>query len=83
MLLPLRPDQEAHLLKLCEEMGRTPEDFVREAVLTFMEDYEDGREADVALREAEAEGGRFYTSEELRRELGLDDSLHAQGSEAA
>ena len=83
MLLPLRSDQEAHLLKLCEEMGRTPEDFVRTAVLTFMEDYEDGREADAAQREAEAEGGRFYTSEELRRELGLDDPLHAQGSEAA
>ena len=81
MLLPLRPDQEAHLLALCEEMGRTPEDFVREAVLTFMKDYEEGREADEALREAEST--RFYSSEEVRRELGLDDQVHTQGSEAA
>ncbi len=83
MLLPLRPDQETHLLTLCEEMGRSPEDFVREAVLTFMEDYEDGRDAEAAMREAEAEGSRFSTSEELRRELGLDDRIHAEGSEAA
>ena len=81
MLLPLRPDQEAHLLKLCKDMGRAPEDFVREAVLTFMKDYEDGREANDALKEAEST--RFYTSEELRRELGLDDIVHARGSEAA
>ncbi len=74
MLLPLRPDQEAHLLALCERMGRTPEDFVREAVLTSMEDYEDGREADEALREAVST--RFYSSEEVRRELGLDDQVH-------
>lgn len=67
MLLPLRPDQEAHLLKLCEEMGRPPEDFVREAVLTFMEDYEDGRDAQEAL----AEGGRLYTQEEMEQEFGL------------
>ena len=83
MLLPLRPDQEAHLRKLCEEMGRTPEDLVCEAVLTFMEDYEDGRDAEEAMREAEAEGGRFYTPTEIRRELGLDGPVHAEGSEAA
>ena len=81
MDLPLRPDQEAHLLKLCGEMGRTPEDFVREALLTFMEDYEDGREAQEA--EEEADATRYYTSEEVRRELGLDNQVHAQGSEAA
>ena len=68
MLLPLRPEQEAHLLKLCEEMGRTPEDFVREAVLTFMEDYEDGRDAD----EAEKEPGDWMTQEQMERELELE-----------
>ena len=82
MMLPLRPDQEAHLLTLCEEMGRSPEEFVREAVLTFMEDYEDGRDAEEALVEAKAEG-KFYTSEEVRKELGLDDFVHAESSEAA
>ena len=82
MTLPLRPDQEAHLLHLCEEMGRTPEDFVREAVLTSMEDYENGRDAQAALAEARA-GAKFYTSEEVRKELGLDDFVHAESSQAA
>ena len=82
MTLPLRPDQEAHLLTLCERMKRTPEDFVREAVLTFMEDYEDGTDAQEALVEAKAEG-KFYSSEEVRKELGLDDLVHAQSSQAA
>ena len=72
MMLPLRPDQEAHLLTLCEEMGRTPEDFVREALLTFMEDYEDGHEAEAAL----AEGGPRATQEEMEREFGLEDRIH-------
>ncbi len=67
MLLPLRPDQEAHLLMLCEEMGRSPEDFVREAVLTFMEDYEDGRDAEAAL----AEGGERYSQEQMEQEFGV------------
>jgi predicted DNA-binding protein len=71
MLLPLRPDQETHLLKLCEEMGRTPEDFVREAVLTFMEDYEDGRDAQEVLDRNEP----TYTLEEVERHLGLDCSV--------
>jgi hypothetical protein len=68
MILPLRADQEKHLLKLCEEMGRTPEDFVREAVLTFMEDYEDGRDAEAAM----AEGGPMYTQEEMEQESALE-----------
>lgn len=71
MELSLRADQEAHLLKLCKEMGRTPEDFVREAVLTFMEDYEDGREAEIAKAQSE----RTYTQEEMEREFGLDNRV--------
>ena len=82
MELPLRADQQAHLLKLCEEMGRAPEDFVREALLTFMEDYEDGRDANEALEEAKREG-KFYSSEEVRQQLGLDDHIHPKSSEAA
>jgi predicted DNA-binding protein len=46
MVVALRQDQEEHLKLLCEQMGRSVDDFVREAVLTFMEDYEDGRDAE-------------------------------------
>ena len=79
MLLPLRPDQEAHLLKLCEEMGRSPEDFVREAVLTFMEDYEDGRDAEIAIREST----RTYTQEEMEQRFGLEDRVRRPLSKTA
>ena len=82
MEINFRPDREVHLRKLCEEMGRSVDDFADEALLTFMEDDEDGRDADAALAEAEAEG-RFYTAKKVREELGLDDHLHAQSSEAA
>ncbi len=71
MILPLRADQEQHLLKLCEEMGRTPEDFVREAVLTFMEDFEDGRDAQAALDQ----GGPRYTQEEMEKESALEGGV--------
>ncbi len=53
MEINFRADREAHLRTLCEEMGRSVDDFVTEAILTFMEDYEDGRDAQAAL----AEGG--------------------------
>jgi predicted DNA-binding protein len=68
MTVNLRADQEAHLLSLCAEMGRTPDDFVREAVLTFMEDYEDGRDAQAAL----AEVGPRFTQEEMEKESALE-----------
>ena len=79
MTLPLRADQEAHLLMLCEEMGRTPEDFVREAVLRFMEDYEDGRDAEAAM----AEVGPRITQEEMERELELDGRVHTSFAKTA
>lgn len=74
MEIQFRADREAHLRTLCEEMGRTVDDFVNEAILTFMEDYEDGRDAEVAL----AESGKTYTQEEMERELGLDRRVPEQ-----
>ncbi|HZL28229.1 MAG TPA: hypothetical protein VFC39_17035 [Acidobacteriaceae bacterium] len=71
MEIDFRADREAHLRKLCEEMGRTVDDFANEALLTFMEDYEDGRDAQAAL----AEGGRTYTQEEMEQEFGLEDRV--------
>jgi predicted DNA-binding protein len=71
MEFQFRPDREAHLRKLCEEMGRSVDDFVNEAVLTFMEDYEDGRDAQIALEE----GGQTWTREEMEREFALDNRV--------
>ncbi len=71
MQIEFRADREAHLRKLCAEMGKSVDDFVNEAILTFMEDYEDGRDAAAAL----AEGGRTYTQEEMELEFGLADRV--------
>jgi hypothetical protein len=71
MEIDFRADREEHLKKLCEEMGRSVDDFAGEAILTFMEDYEDRRDAEAAL----AAGGRTFTQEEMEREFGLDNRV--------
>lgn len=71
MEIDFRADREAHLKKLCAEMGRSVDDFAGEAILTFMEDYEDGR----AALAAKAAGGRTYTQEEMEQELELDSRV--------
>ncbi len=72
MQFEFRADREALLRKLCEEMGRSVDDFVNEAVLTFMEDYEDGRDA----MAAKAEDARTLSQEEMEREFGMVSRVH-------
>ncbi len=79
MEIQFRADREAHLRKLCEEMGRSVDDFAGEAILTFMEDYEDGMAAKAAL----AEGGPTFTQEEMERELGLDHRVYERHPKTA
>ena len=79
MEFEFRPDREAHLRELCQEMGRSVDDVLNEAVLSFMEDYEDARDADEAFQQGET----TVSAEEARKQLGLDASLHATSSEAA
>ncbi len=79
MEINFRADREAHLRRLCEEMGRSVDDFVGEAILTFMEDYEDGRDAEAAVRE----GGPTFTQEEMEREFGLDRRVLEQHQKTA
>jgi len=82
MEINFRADREAHLKMLCEEMGRTVDDFVGEAILTFMEDYEDGRDAQRAI----AEGGRTYTQDEMEQKFALVDQVsesHRKTAKAA
>ncbi len=71
MEFEFRRDREEHLRKLCAELGRSVDDFVNEAVLTFMEDYEDSRDAQKSL----AEGGRLWTQAEMEREFALDSGV--------
>lgn len=82
MEFTFRPDREAHLRTLCEEMGKSVDEFVNEAVLTFMEDYEDGRDGKAAMAEHLASGEPMITMEEMMRKYGLEDSDLAESPEA-
>lgn len=82
MEFEFRTDREAHLRMLCEEMGRSVDDFVNEAVLTFMEDYEDGRDAAAAMAEAKASGERYATLQEVMEKYGLEAGDLAESAEA-
>ena len=77
-----RADREAHLRMLCKEMGRSVDDFVNEAVLTFMEDYEDLRDGREAKAEAEASGERYLTLQEVMEKYGLEAGDLTEGAEA-
>lgn len=82
MEFEFRPDREAHLQMLCEEMGRSVDDFVNEAVLTFMEDYEDLRDGRAAYKEFLESGEQAIPLAEIVARYGLEDRLDAESREA-
>jgi RHH-type rel operon transcriptional repressor/antitoxin RelB len=55
------------LEKLAKNTGRTKTFYAREAILEHLEDLEDVYLAKQSLKK----GGRVYTSDEIKRELGL------------
>jgi predicted DNA-binding protein len=79
MEVQLAADQERHLLALGSEMGKSVDELVQEAVLTFIEDCEDRRDAVAAL----AEGGPRFSQEEMEREFGLENRIPERGEKTA
>ena len=69
----LDPETEARLAYLARETGRTKTYYVREALARYLEDLEDIYLADKAMEDLRAGRSRTVTTEELSRELGLDD----------
>jgi RHH-type rel operon transcriptional repressor/antitoxin RelB len=82
MEFQFRPDREAHLRILCEEMGRSVDDFINEAVLTFMEDYEDGRDAEAEMERIHSGEDQLIPLEEMIAKYGMDDLDLSDGGEA-
>lgn len=82
MEFEFRPDREEHLRMLCEEMGRSVDDFVNEAVLTFMEDYEDLRDGRAAYKEFIKSGEQAVPLAEIVARYGLEDCVDAESPEA-
>jgi RHH-type rel operon transcriptional repressor/antitoxin RelB len=67
--VPLNPDIERRLSELSRRTGRSESDFARELIEGNIEDLEDRYLAEKAIEE----GGPRLTSEQVRKELGLDD----------
>ena len=64
----LRPAIEQRLAELAKRSGRSESDVARELIESNIEDLEDRYLAERAI----AEGGPRLTSDQIRKELGLD-----------
>ena len=67
LAIRLEPEIEERLEKLAKNTGRTKTFYAREAILEHLEELEDVYLAKQSLKK----GGRIYTSDEIKRELGL------------
>jgi RHH-type rel operon transcriptional repressor/antitoxin RelB len=73
LAIRLPEDIEKRLADLAERTGHTKTHFAREAILNYIEDMEDYYLAVEAYKEFLRSGEETLSSDELRRELGLED----------
>lgn len=73
ILINLDAELEQRLGALSALTGRNTEDQIREAILRGLEDMEDIAAADAVMERIRRGEERIYSSEEVRKELGLDD----------
>ena len=69
----LPQDAEKRLEDLARKTGRSKEDYIKEAVLEYLDDLEDIYLAEQALERIRRGDERTYSLEEVERELGLGD----------
>jgi len=67
LALRLTPDIEKRLNRLAKKTGRTKSFYAREAIIEHLQDLEDYYLARKRLKNP----GRIYSSQEIKRELGL------------
>lgn len=65
----LEPELEDRLAKLASRTGRSKSFYAKEAIRRYVDDQEDILMADAVLKRNEP----TFSTEEVRRELGLDD----------
>jgi RHH-type rel operon transcriptional repressor/antitoxin RelB len=74
MLAVRLPEEiETRLESLAETTGRTKSFYVREAILTYLDELEDAYLAAARLEDLKKGKGRLYTLEEVEKKLGLGD----------
>ena len=66
----LSPEIELKLTNLSVEMGKTEDKLIEEALISYLEDLEDIKDAEERL---ENPPSRYLTLEEVEKELGLAD----------
>jgi RHH-type rel operon transcriptional repressor/antitoxin RelB len=71
--LRLPPEIEERLEALAKATGRSKSFYVREALLEHLEDMEDAYLAAATLERVRLGKERVFTTDELRKDLGLDD----------
>ena len=69
----LPEDIERRLDAIAEKTGRTKAFYIREMILTNIDDMEDYYLTADAVERLRKGQGRTYTAQELRKDLGLDD----------
>jgi len=71
--LRLPPEIEERLEALAKATGRSKSFYVREALLEHLEDMEDAYLGAATLERVRLGKERVFTTEEVRKDLGLDD----------
>ncbi len=71
--LRLPPEVEERLEALAKATGRSKSFYVREALLEHLDDMEDAYLAAANLERVSLGKERVFTTEQLRKDLGLDD----------
>lgn len=72
IMINLDPDLEQRLADLSALTGRGTEDQIREAILRGLEDMEDLANAEAVMERVRRGEEPIYSSEQVRRELGLE-----------
>ena len=81
--IQLSPEIEQRLDFLASQTGRAKDFYVRELIERAVEDMEDYYLAADVLERIRQGTEEMHSAEELRRSLGLDDSVHEDGEVSA
>jgi RHH-type rel operon transcriptional repressor/antitoxin RelB len=71
--IELDPLTEQRLERLVRQTGRGKTDYLREWIANGLEDIEDAEAAAATMERVSSGHERTYSSEQVRKELGLDD----------
>ncbi len=79
MEITMSEDLKQRLIAVAPRAGKTVQEFAQEALYTFVEDYEDGLEAQEVLARNEP----TISLEELEAKIALDDQVYQERRKSA